>query len=193
MASLDSQQKVRIMNAVTEILEALGEDVTREGLVETPKRVAEMYSEIFSSIGKKNQEEYKVFTSEIYDEMILIKDIDFYSMCEHHLVPFFGKAHIAYVPANQKVIGLSKIPRIVEFAAKKPTIQEGMTVEILETIAEVLAPLGIAVMIEAEHMCMAMRGIKKAHSNTITSHYQGVFKEDRELRNEFLRLAKGVF
>ncbi len=176
----------RIESLIRQILEEIGEDPDREGLRKTPRRIAKMFEEIFSGY-RQNLDEVingAIFSAD-YDEMIVVKDIDFYSMCEHHLLPFFGVAHVAYVPKG-KVIGLSKIPRIVEMFSRRLQIQEKMTVEIAEAINKAINPLGVAVVLEAIHLCSVMRGIKKHRAKMITSAMLGIFKEDIRTRQEFL-------
>jgi GTP cyclohydrolase I len=190
----------RIENAVKEILCAIGEDPNREGLQETPKRVAKMFlGEIYSSVCKTNEELCeelaKVFTedgtdgAEKFGDMVIVRDIPFYSTCEHHLVPFFGKAHVGYIPKD-KVIGLSKIARLVEAIAKRPQLQERITRDVADCIEQMLDPVGVYVVIEAEHLCMAMRGVKKPGSGTVTSAARGAFKTDQSTRMEFLELIR---
>ena len=179
--------KERVMEGVKIILEAIGEDPNREGLEETPMRVAKMFEEIFEGIDKDAKEHLsRSFTIE-RDDLVIEKDITFYSMCEHHLLPFFGKAHIAYIP-NGKVAGLSKLARAVDTYAKKPQLQERLTSEIGDAIMDYLGAKGVLVMVEAEHMCMTMRGIKKPGSKTITVMSRGIIEEDKELRQEIYRL-----
>ena len=166
--------KERIQNAVREILIAVGEDPDREGLLETPKRVANMYEEIFAGLTEDPKQHIKLFNEQSNDEMVIVKDIPFYSMCEHHLLPFFGKAHIGYIPSDNKIIGLSKLARIVDNFAKKPQVQERLTSDIADFLNDNLQPKGVAVIMEAEHMCMTMRGARAAGSKTQTSaqgHY----------------------
>ena len=170
----------KIEEAVKMILEAIGEDPSREGLVETPERVARMYKEIFSGIGSSAEDILSKTFSHNGEDTVVVKDIPFYSMCEHHLVPFFGKAHVAYIP-NGKVAGLSKIARTVDHYAKKPQLQERLTLEVCEDIMKYLDAKGALVVIEAEHLCMNMRGIKKPGSATITSVARGNL-EDEELK-----------
>ncbi len=184
---MEQEKQLQIEEAVKTILTAIGEDVDRDGLKETPKRVAKMYAEVFSSVQEKEFTNYKVFPSLNEDDIVLVKDIEFYSMCEHHLLPFFGKAHVAYIPSDNKVLGLSKVARMVEFCAKRPNVQEDLTIQIANLINEKVKTKGVAVSIEAEHMCMAMRGVKARGSVTKTFHYQGVFKEDKDVKNDFLR------
>ena len=181
--------KEMIMEGVKLILQGIGEDVNREGLIETPDRIARMYMEIFEGIGKDVKDVLsKTFTVENND-LVLEKDITFFSMCEHHLVPFFGKAHIAYIPKG-KVAGLSKLARTVEVYAKKPQLQEKLTTEIADAIMEYLDAEGAMVVIEAEHTCMTMRGIKKPGTKTVTTTYRGVFRENIELRKEVRHFIK---
>lgn len=172
----------KIEEAVRMILEAIGEDPSREGLVETPERVARMYKEIFSGIGSNAEDILSKTFSHNGEDTVVVKDIPFYSMCEHHLVPFFGKAHVAYTP-NGKVAGLSKIARTVDHYAKKPQLQERLTLEVCEDIMKYLDAKGALVVIEAEHLCMNMRGIKKPGSSTVTSVARGDLK-DEKLKNE---------
>lgn len=172
----------KIEEAVKMILEAIGEDPSREGLVETPERVARMYKEIFSGIGSSAEDILSKTFSHNGEDTVVVKDIPFYSMCEHHLVPFYGKAHVAYIP-NGKVAGLSKIARTVDHYAKKPQLQERLTLEVCEDIMKYLDAKGALVVIEAEHLCMNMRGIKKPGSSTVTSVARGDLK-DEKLKNE---------
>jgi len=180
----------QIEQAVRLILEAVGEDPNREGLRDTPKRVAKMYGEIFSGMGKDPKEYFDTIFSEDHEELVLVKDIPFYSMCEHHLVPFFGKAHIAYIPRGGKVVGLSKLARSIEAVASRPQLQERITKTIANAIVEKLEPYGVMVVIEAEHMCMTMRGVKKPGSKTVTSAVRGIFEKDAAARAEVLSLIK---
>jgi GTP cyclohydrolase I len=177
-------------NLIRELLIEIGEDPDREGLIKTPERVAKAY-EFLARGYKQNVDEImnKAIFTEKYDEMVIVKDIDFYSMCEHHLLPFFGKAHIAYIP-NGKIIGLSKIPRLVDLFARRLQVQERLTQQIADTLNEYLKPEGVGVVIEAMHMCMMMRGVEKQNSIATTSAMHGSFKEDERTRSEFLRLIK---
>lgn len=161
--------KEKIMNAVRDILIAVGEDPDRAGLVETPKRVANMYEEIFAGLTEDPKKHLKFFSEKSNDEMVIVRDIPFASMCEHHLLPFVGKAHIAYIPSDNKIIGLSKLARIVDNFAKKPQVQERLTHDIADFLNENMNPKGVAVIIEAEHMCMSIRGAKASGSQTQTS------------------------
>ncbi|MCY6957692.1 GTP cyclohydrolase I FolE [Clostridium brassicae] len=179
--------EIKIKEAVKMIIEAIGEDPEREGLLETPDRIAKMYSEIFSGMNEDPVSHLLKQFSVENDDIILEKDIYFYSMCEHHFLPFYGKAHIAYIP-NGKVAGLSKLARTVEVYAKRPQLQERMTAQIADAIMENLDAKGAMIVIEAEHMCMTMRGVKKPGAKTSTIVTRGRFKEDINLRNEVLRL-----
>ena len=180
----------RIEKAVREILSAVGEDPDREGLLDTPARVARMYAEMFVGLKQDpSQHLEKVFT-EKYDEVVLIKNINFCSMCEHHLLPFTGKAHVGYLP-DGKVVGLSKLARVVEGIARRPQVQERMTLQIRDAIDEVLKPKGVAVVVEASHLCMMMRGAEKQNSTTTTSAMSGQFLDCHMTRQEFFRLING--
>jgi GTP cyclohydrolase IA len=180
----------KIEQAVQMILEAIGEDPQREGLVDTPKRVARMYQEIFGGLHHDAGDHLQVLFSEDHEEMVLVKDIAFYSMCEHHLLPFFGKAHVAYIPRSGKITGLSKLARTVETIAKRPQLQERLTTQIADMIMTKLNPHGVVVVVEAEHMCMTMRGVKKPGSHTVTSAVRGVFKTNDATRAEALSLIR---
>ena len=182
--------KERIQNAVREILIAVGEDPDREGLLDTPKRVANMYEEIFAGLTEDPKQHIKLFNEQSKDEMVIVKDIPFYSMCEHHLLPFFGKAHIGYIPSDNKIIGLSKLARIVDNFAKKPQVQERLTSDIADFLNDNLQPKGVAVIMEAEHMCMTMRGARAAGSKTQTSALRGIMRTDAKTRAEVLSLLK---
>lgn len=182
--------RAQIEEAVRLILEAIGEDPNREGLLDTPKRVAKMYGEVFSGLNEDPKHHFDTIFSEDYEELVLVKDIPFYSMCEHHLVPFFGKAHVAYIPQNGRVTGLSKLARAVEAVAKRPQLQERITSTIADSIMEKLEPHGVMVVVEAEHMCMTMRGIKKPGSKTVTTAVRGTLTEDAVIRSEILSLIK---
>ena len=177
----------RIERAVREILIAVGEDPDREGLLETPNRVARMYGEVFSGLHRDISKDIKTFTSDDY-EMILIGDIPFYSMCEHHLLPFHGKAHVVYIPRDGKILGLSKVARIVDTLSRKPQLQERLTSEIADTIQKAVDAQSVCVVIEAEHLCMTMRGIRKPGSKTVTSAMRGGCRSDARTRSEALAL-----
>lgn len=185
---ITQENKEKIMDAVRVILEAVGEDVNRPGLLETPKRVANMYEEMFAGLNDDPKQHLKLFDEKSNDEMVIVRDIPFASMCEHHLLPFVGKAHIAYIPANNKIIGLSKFARIVDNFAKKPQVQERLTSDIADFLEENLSPKGVAVIIEAEHMCMSIRGAKASGSKTQTSALRGSMKSDARTRAEVLSL-----
>ncbi len=180
----------KIKEAVRLLLEGIGEDVSREGLLDTPDRIARMYTDIFAGMELDAGEHLsRVFSVEDSD-MVLVKDIDFYSMCEHHMMPFFGKAHVAYLP-DKKVTGLSKIARTVEVYARRLQIQERMTGQVADALMEYLKPRGVMVMLEAEHTCMTMRGVKKPGSRTMTVAVRGLFEADMALQNRFLQMLRG--
>lgn len=181
--------KKKIEEGIKLILEGIGEDVNREGLIDTPARISRMYEEIFAGMDEDPSVHLRKTFAAANNEMILEKDIVFYSNCEHHMVPFYGKAHIAYIP-NERVVGLSKLARCVEVYARRLQIQEQMTAQIADAIAENLKPLGVMVVIEAEHMCMTMRGVKKPGSKTITYVCRGKFANDENLKNRVLSLIK---
>ena len=177
---------------VREILEAVGEDPSREGLLETPGRVARMYEEIFSGLESDPLEHLKIFNEGgRHDELVLVKDIPLYSVCEHHLLPFIGRAHIAYIPKNGRIIGLSKFARIVDCFARRPQVQERLTGQIADFLYENLDPLGVAVFIQAEHLCMTMRGARAAGSMTQTSALRGCMRSDAKTRAEVMSLLGG--
>ena len=179
----------RIRRAITEILEAIGEDVDREGLRDTPRRIADMYADIFSGLHTDPKEELLVGFEEGHQEMVMLKDIPFYSMCEHHLLPFHGTVHVGYIP-NGRVVGISKIARVVEILAKRPQLQERLTSQIADTLVEALKPKGVAVVIQAEHLCMNMRGVKKRGSKVVTSANRGIFRRNAVTRAEFFSLVQ---
>lgn len=179
----------KIEQGIRLVLEGIGEDINREGLVGTPDRIARMCEEIFGGIGQNAEDVLSVTFHAENNEMVVEKDITFYSSCEHHLLPFYGKVHIAYVP-DSRVVGLSKLARCVEIYARRPQIQEQLTAQIADALMEYLKPKGAAVMIEAEHMCMTMRGVKKPGSKTVTIVARGVFEEKPELKREFISLVK---
>ena len=183
--------KKKITKAVKLFLEGIGEDPDRGGLKDTPKRVATMCEEIFSGIGEDSSKVIKVLKSEEHDEIVLLKDIAFFSVCEHHLLPFIGKAHVAYIPNGPNVTGLSKLARVVEIESKKLQVQERLTTTIAEAIMKALKPKGVMVVIEAEHLCMAMRGIKKAGSKAQTSVVRGIFRKNPATRAEAMALIMG--
>jgi GTP cyclohydrolase I len=175
----------KIEQGVRLILEGIGEDPARGGLRETPARVARMYREVFAGIGQDASQLVTVVEGADHDEMIMVRDIPIYSMCEHHLIPFSGKAHVAYIPnKQQQITGLSKIARVVDMLAKRPQVQERLTTQIAEALDEALSPRGVFVVIECEHLCMTMRGIKKPGSVTVTSAVRGLFRTDARTRQE---------
>lgn len=181
-----------IERCVREILAAIGEDPTRDGLLDTPKRVAKMYGELFEGLHSDPEDHLKVTFEEQHDEMVMVRDIPFTSLCEHHLVPFMGKAHVAYVPGpDGKITGLSKLARVVEGYARRLQVQERMTAQIADSLDEVLSPRGALVVVEAEHFCMAMRGVKKPGTKTVTSAVRGIFRTDATTRTEALAFIHG--
>lgn len=182
--------QARIARAVREILAAVGEDPDREGLLETPNRVARMYAELFSGLHEDPRTHLKKFFAEKYDEVVLVRDISFNSMCEHHMLPFMGKAHIGYMP-NGRVIGLSKLARVVEVVARRPQVQERMTETIANLLVEELEAKGVAVVIEATHTCMTIRGIRKPGSLCVTSAMKGLFRSNLSSRSEIMNLIYG--
>jgi len=183
--------KTEIKKAVTAIIRAIGEDPDREGLIDTPNRVAEMYAEIFGGMNADPTEELKVGYELGHREMVIVKDIPFHSMCEHHLLPFFGVVHIGYVPdVSGRVVGISKLARVVDIITKRPQIQERMTTQIADAIVDGIEPQGVAVVAQAEHMCMVMRGVKKPGSNIITSAIRGLFRRRAASRAEFFSLIQ---
>jgi len=184
--------KPRIEAAVRELLYAIGEDPDREGLIETPNRVARMYEEIYAGLEEDPKKHLKIFNEDNNDEMVIVRDIPLYSICEHHLIPFIGKAHIAYIPGNGKVIGLSKLARIVNCFAKRPQLQERLTSQVADFLYENLEPQGVAVVVEAEHLCMTMRGARASGSQTRTSAMRGIMRSDARTRAEALSLLSGT-
>ncbi len=183
--------KEKIERAVRDILEAIGEDPDREGLKETPKRVANMYEEILGGINQSAEEHLKIFNEPGNDEMVIVRDIPLYSMCEHHLLPFVGKAHIAYIPNEGRIIGLSKLARIVNVYAKRLQVQERLTAEVADFLYIKLGAKSVAVIIEAEHLCMTMRGARAAGAKTETSALRGYVRSDAKLRAEVMSLLTG--
>jgi len=178
----------RIESAVREILAAIGEDPDRDGLLDTPKRVARMYEEVFAGLRESPQLHLQVQFEANHDEMVMVRDIALTSMCEHHLVPFMGKAHVAYIPNNDgRVTGLSKLARLVDAYAKRPQVQERLTTQIADEIERTLQPKGVLVVIEAEHLCMSMRGVRKPGASTVTSAVRGLFRENTSTRSEAMR------
>ena len=183
----DFMDKQRIEAAVREVLIAIGEDPDREGLVETPSRVARMYEEIFGGLEDDPTRHLKLF-DESSEEMVVVRDIPLYSMCEHHLIPFLGKAHIAYIPSDGRVIGLSKLARIVDCFARRPQLQERLTSQVADFLYENLQPMGVAVVIEAEHLCMTMRGARASGAKTMTSALRGTMRSNAKTRAEAMSL-----
>lgn len=183
-------EKLAIETAVRTILANVGEDPDRDGLLGTPDRIARMYDEV---LGGYKVDPVKMLNGALFDveysETVLVKDIEYFSMCEHHMLPFFGRVHVAYIPSN-KVVGLSKIPRLVEMFARRLQVQERMTQQIAQTLDELLSPLGVAVAVEGQHMCSMMRGVKKEHPTMMTTTFLGEFKEKWDMRQEFLSLIK---
>ena len=181
----DRFDHAKIEQGIRMVLEGIGEDPTRGGLRETPGRVARMYGEIFAGIGVDASQIVTLVEGADFDEMIMVRDIPLFSMCEHHLIPFNGRAHVAYIPnKSQQITGLSKIARVVDTLAKKPQVQERLTTEIAEAIEQALSPRGVFVVLEAEHLCMTMRGIKKPGAVTVTSAVRGLFRNDARTRQE---------
>ena len=184
--------EAKIKQAMQQIIQAIGEDPSREGIKDTPQRVAEMYAELFQGLGKDPKEDLEVGFEMGHREMVVLKDIPFYSMCEHHLLPFYGVAHVGYIPNDEgRIVGISKLARVVETIARRPQVQERMTTEIADIIYNGLKASGVGVVIQAEHMCMIMRGIKKPGSNVITSALRGTFRSKAASRAEFFSLIQG--
>jgi GTP cyclohydrolase I len=182
----------RIERAIAELLEALGEDPTRDGLVRTPERVAKMYAELFAGFGQNPADHLEVTFAADHDEMVMVRDIPFASLCEHHLIPFIGKAHVAYIPGDDgRITGLSKLARLVDGYARRLQVQERMTTEIADAIEEALVPRGVLVVVEAEHLCMSMRGVKKSGTSTVTSAVRGLFRSDASTRMEAMQFVRG--
>jgi len=179
----------KIESGVRLILQGIGEDADREGLIDTPRRVADMYAEVFSGIDAHVGEHFCVTFNEGHQEMVLVRDIPLYSVCEHHLLPFLGQAHVAYIPGKHgRICGLSKLARVVDVFAKRPQVQERLTSQIADTIVEHLDPVGVIVVIEAEHLCMSMRGVRKPGSETVTSAVRGIFERNAATRAEAMSL-----
>lgn len=183
--------KEKIKQAVRMILEAVGEDPDREGLLDTPKRVANFYEEVFAGLHLDPGDRVTAIFSEEHDEMVIVRDIPFHSMCEHHLVPFVGKAHVVYIPNNGRVVGLSKLARVVEDFSRRPQLQERLTSQVADLLMSKLEPQGVMVVIEAEHMCMTMRGVRKPGASTVTSAVRGMFETNLSSRAEAMALIKG--
>lgn len=184
--------KGKIVKAVEMILEAVGEDLNREGLRGTPERVANMYAELFGGLNQDANSHLRTcFVEDGHDEIVLVKDISFYSMCEHHLLPFYGKAHVAYLPAGGRIVGLSKLVRVIETVARRPQLQERLTSNVADIITEELKPKGVVVVVEAEHLCMSIRGVGKPGSATVTSAVRGLFRRNPSSRVEVFSLIRG--
>ena len=182
----------RVERAITELLIALGEDPSRDGLVKTPMRVARMYEELLAGFGENPADHLEVTFAAEHDEMVMVRDIPFASLCEHHLIPFIGKAHVAYIPGEDgRITGLSKLARLVDGFAKRLQVQERMTTEIADAIEEALAPRGVLVVVDAEHLCMSMRGVKKSGTSTVTSAVRGLFRNDAATRMEAMQFVRG--
>ena len=181
----------KIASGVRLILEGIGEDPNRDGLKRTPERVAEFYAELTAGMWEKAEEHVSALPGDTHDEMVLVKDIELSSVCEHHLAPFVGRCHIAYIPKNGRILGLSKLARIAEIFAKRLQVQERLTAQIADTLNEHLQPLGVMVVIEAEHTCMTLRGVKKPGAKTVTSAVRGNFRSDPRTRAEAMALIKG--
>ncbi len=182
----------RVERAITELLIALGEDPSRDGLVKTPMRVARMYEEVLAGFGQNPADHLEVTFAAEHDEMVMVRDIPFASLCEHHLIPFIGKAHVAYIPGDDgRITGLSKLARLVDGFAKRLQVQERMTTEIADAIEDALAPRGVLVVVDAEHLCMSMRGVKKSGTSTVTSAVRGLFRNDAATRMEAMQFVRG--
>jgi GTP cyclohydrolase I len=187
----DGFDRAKVLEGVRLILEGIGDDPSREGVTGTPDRVADMYAELFAGVGADPRELLTVVAGAGHDEMIMVRDIPLYSVCEHHLIPFSGRAHVAYVPNRDgRITGLSKIARVVDLLSKRPQVQERLTTEIADALDAALEPRGVFVLIEAEHLCMTMRGIKKPGATTVTSAVRGVFRSDARTRTEALELVR---
>jgi GTP cyclohydrolase I len=182
----------RIERAVVEILAAIGEDPERDGLIDTPARVARMYGEIFAGLREEPGRHLSVTFEAHHDEMVMVKDIDLFSVCEHHLVPWFGQAHVAYIPGLEgRITGLSKLARLVEGFARRPQVQERLTTQVADAIEEALQPRGVLVVVEAQHLCMSMRGVRKPGARTVTSAVRGVFRDSVATRSEAMGFIQG--
>lgn len=182
----------RIEAAVREILEAIGEDPRRDGLIDTPRRVARMYEEIFAGLREDPGDHLKVVFDADHDEMVMVKDIPIFSVCEHHLVPWFGRAHVAYIPNEDgRITGLSKLARLVEGFSRRPQVQERLTTQVADRIQDVLEPRGVLVVVEAEHLCMSMRGVRKPGATTVTSAVRGLMRDSVAARNEAMSFIHG--
>jgi GTP cyclohydrolase I len=181
----------KLEQAVKMILEAIGEDPSRPGLKDTPKRVARMYAELFKGLQEEPEQYLQVAFSDQHEEMVLLKNIALYSICEHHLLPFLGKAHVGYIPQNGRLVGISKLARVVETLSRRPQVQERLTTQIADVIEKVLQPRGVVVVLEAEHMCMSLRGVQKPGVLTVTSAVRGIFRQKEATRAEAFSLITG--
>lgn len=180
----------KIEKGIRMVLEGIGEDPARPGLLNTPNRIAKLYEEIFAGLSTPDEEILKPIEGESHEELVLLKDIPFYSVCEHHLLPFIGKAHVAYIPSGGKIVGLSELAKAVELFAKRPQVQERLTSQLADLIMRKLRPKGAMVIIDAEHLCLSMRGVKKSGANTVTSAVRGIFRTKESTRMELLELIK---
>ena len=189
-ATIERVDQAGVRDAVRRIIEAIGEDPTREGLLDTPRRIAEMYEELFVGLQQDPREVLSTSFQESHREMVILKNIPFYSLCEHHFLPFHGQAHVGYVPKG-RIVGASKIARVVDILARRPQMQERLTGQVADAITEGLSPDGVAVVIEAEHLCMTMRGVQKPGTTLITSAIRGAFRRRAVTRSEFLALVRG--
>lgn len=190
-ATIETVDQAGVRDAVRRIIEAIGEDPSREGLLDTPRRIAEMYEELFTGLHQDPQEVLSTSFQESHREMVILKNIPFYSLCEHHFLPFHGQAHVGYVPKG-RIVGASKIARVVDILARRPQLQERLTGQVADAITEGLSPDGVAVVIEAEHLCMTMRGVQKPGTTLITSAIRGAFRRRAVTRSEFLALVRGA-
>ena len=190
-ATIETVDQAGVRDAVRRIIEAIGEDPSREGLLDTPRRIAEMYEELFAGLHQDPREVLSTSFQEPHREMVILKNIPFYSLCEHHFLPFHGQAHVGYVPKG-RIVGASKIARVVDILARRPQLQERLTGQVADAITEGLSPDGVAVVIEAEHLCMTMRGVQKPGTTLITSAIRGAFRRRAVTRSEFLALVRGA-
>ncbi len=190
-ATIETVDQAGVRDAVRRIIEAIGEDPSREGLIDTPRRIAEMYEELFAGLHQDPREVLSTSFQESHREMVILKNIPFYSLCEHHFLPFHGQAHVGYVPKG-RIVGASKIARVVDILARRPQLQERLTGQVADAITEGLSPDGVAVVIEAEHLCMTMRGVQKPGTTLITSAIRGAFRRRAVTRSEFLTLVRGA-
>ena len=188
---LPIQDRDKIESGVRLILEGIGEDPDRDGLLETPRRYADMCLEIFGGLQRESEEVLGKVFEDPFDELVMVRDIPFHSMCEHHLMPFLGAAHVAYIPSGRGILGLSKLARLVEGYAKRLQVQERITSQIADTLEKVLSPRGVLVVLEAEHLCMSMRGVNKPGAVTVTSAVRGLFREDGRTRSEAMAFIQG--